>query len=200
MSVKQLSFDGVGTDDAATRIGHTVWAAIMDARRGNPAYRLTEDSLVAALRPAVAAELPKAPRPAARVNGRNTLFDALAAACGLEAPFTKSAAGQVAKAMNEIAKAFPSVDAAEMTRVALAVRKKYENAGPIAVSAHFHEFVRKVRPKAQPTAPAGWLAKLNELFSDSTLAKGGRFEITKETEYQWLQLDPQIRAMILAAM
>jgi len=196
VSVKQLSFDGVGTDDAATRVGHAAWLAIMEQRRSVPEFRLTEEILITALRPALTKELPKQ----ARVNGRNVLFDALAAACGMQEPFTKSASGQVGKAISEIAKAFPTVDAAEMTRVATAVRKKYENAGPIAVSAHFHEFVRKTRPKPVATAPTGWLAKLNELFADSTLAKGGRFEITKETEYQWLQLDPNIRAMILAAM
>lgn len=196
MSAKQLSLLSVPAEDAATRIAHSAWEAIMAARRGNPAYRLTEDALVVALRAPLAKELPKV----ARIAGRNVLFDALAAACGLTEPFTASAAGQVGKALAEIVKAFPAVDADELTRVALAARKKYEGAGPMGISSHFHEFVRKSRPKPQMTAPAGWLAKLNELFPDSTLAKGGRFEIERETEYNWLQLDEKTRATITKAL
>ncbi len=194
--MKQLSLDGVGSDDAAARIGHDAFAGILLAKKGDPEFRLTEQALVEYLRPALAKELPKV----ARVNGRNILFDALARACGLEEPYTKSAAGQVAKAMNEIVKAFPWIDAAEMTRVAQAVRRKYESAGPIAVSTHAHEFVRRSRPKAQSTAPAGWLAKLTELFPDSVIAKGGAFEVKGETEYNWSQLDATVRDAITRAM
>ena len=198
MSIKQLSFNGVGTQDAAERIGHATFAALLDAKRANPSFRTTEAALIEALRPFVLAELPKAKR----VIGRNPLFDALAAGCGLTAPFTASARGQVAKAMNEIVAVCPGVTPEEMARVAKEVRAKYENAGPMAVSTHWSEFAANHRKKApaHPTAPAGWLAVLNGLFPESAQAKGGMFEIEKETDYQFARLDAEVRNAILEAM
>jgi hypothetical protein len=53
---------GMPPEDAATRVARACWAAILDARAGNPAYKLTEDALEACLRPALAKELPKKAR------------------------------------------------------------------------------------------------------------------------------------------
>ncbi len=189
--VKQLNLAGVEkTEDAAARIGRAAFAAILDARRGNTDFRLTEAALITALRPAVTKELPKA----ARLNGRNVLFDALAFGCGLLEPFTKSAAGQVAKALKEILEIDPAVTADELIHTATAVRRKYEGAGPMAVSTHWTSFYAARRPKkTEAKAPVGWLARLNDKFPDSTKAVGGAFEITKETDYEWSQLDESIR-------
>lgn len=197
MSAKQLSLDGVGSGDAAERVGASVFADILAAKKADIAFRLTAETLIALLRPALARELPATVK---RVAGRNLLFDALAAGCGLEAPFTKSAAGQVGKAISEITQAFPVIDAIEILRVAILVRKKYENCGPMGISAHFHEFVRKHRAKPKATAPAGWLAKLNVLYADSIMAKGGAFEIEKETEYNWTRLDAGVRDVLSKAL
>lgn len=196
MSAKQVQLPGMPVDDAADRVGRATFAAILEARRLDPAFRLTELTLTGCLRASLALELPKT----ARIAGRNQLFDALAAACGLEEPFTRSASGQVGKALAEIVKAFPAIDAPEITRCALAIRKKYENAGPVGVSAHFHEFVRRAPKKPKATAPVGWLLKFNELYPDSTLSKGGMHEISKETEYAWGQLADKIRSEIMEAM
>ena len=48
-------------------------------------------------------------------------------------------------------------------------------------------------------APAGWLATLNHLWPSCTMAKGGLFEITKETDYQWSLLDAKMRQEIVKA-
>ncbi len=45
-------------------------------------------------------------------------------------------------------------------------------------------------------APPGWLVILNRLFPDSVLAKGGTFEIEKETDYNWSRLDLDVRRAI----
>jgi hypothetical protein len=156
MSVKQLFIDAIGEQDAAQRIGHAAFQAILALRKGDPAYRLTEASLIEAIRPALAKELPKA----ARIAGRNVLFDALAAGCGLVEPFTASASGQVAKALKEIRTAFPSVSAEELTATAKAVRRKFEDAGPMAVSRHFADFSHARRKKDDKPdvykEPVGW--------------------------------------------
>ncbi len=199
MSAAQLSLDGVGTQDAADRIGSAVFACILAQRKGDSGFRLTEKTLVACLRPALAKELPKA----TRVGKRNPLFDALAAGCGYSDPLTRTAAGQVAQALAEIKAVCPAVSADDLKRTALAVCKKYEGAGPKAVSAHWGSYghLRANGVKVSlPTAPAGWLAKLNELFPDSTMAKGGVHEIAKESEYNWLRLDPSIQAMLRKAI
>ncbi len=199
MSIKQLGLDGIGSEDAATRVGRATFKTLLDAKRANPSFRTTEAALIDAIRPHVLAELPKAKR----VGGRNVLFDALAAGCGLTAPFTKSAAGQVAQALKEILEVQPGVAADELTRVAKDVLKKYDGAGPKAVSAHWGEFAashkRKAGP-AHPVAPLGWLATLNRLFPESAQAKGGMFEIEKETDYQFARLDAEVRNAILEAM
>lgn len=202
MSGKQLDLLKTPPDDAAVRIARAAFAAILTARDGNPAFRLTEAALVDCLRPALAKEFPKAVR-TPRVNGRNPLFDALAAACGFTEPHTKSAGGQVARALKEVLEIDPTATPEEITRTASAVLRKYEGAGPIAVSAHWHEFSsarRKRDAKATEKGPDGWLKRLNELYPDSTLATGGRFAIDKETDYAWAQLAPSLRAELATAL
>ncbi len=46
------------------------------------------------------------------------------------------------------------------------------------------------------TAPAGWLAKLNELFPDSVYAPGGIHEFTAETDRNYNQLPAEVRAKL----
>lgn len=54
--------------------------------------------------------------------------------------------------------------------------------------------------KGAPRGPKGWLAALNERYPDSTLAKGGTFEIATETDYQWSRLTPDIREVLVTLL
>ncbi len=45
-------------------------------------------------------------------------------------------------------------------------------------------------------APPTWLQTLNELYPDSTMARGGLFEIKNETEHEWRKLDYSIQLKI----
>ncbi len=175
--------------------GQQVAALIMHAKvehnkRGVP---FTARDVAAVIDAADSARPVRGPR-AKLVNGRNLLFDALACGCGLVEPYTASAAGQVAKALKEIQAIQPNVTAEELTATAKAVRRKFEDAGPIAVATHWHSFAASRRVKrTEPKAPPGWLARLNERFPGSTKARGGAFEITKETDYEFSQLDESVR-------
>lgn len=156
MTARQTSFDSIGSDDAASRIGHATFAAILEARQGDAAFRLTESALIAFLRPAIAKELPAVKR----VAGRNVLFDAMAEGCGLTPPFTVSRAGQIAKAVKQILEVEANVGPEDIKRTAVAVCKKYEGAGPMAVASHWDEFAssrRQRKPKFdQYNPPQGW--------------------------------------------
>lgn len=190
--VKQLKLDVAVEkgEDAASRVGRAAFAVILAARKGNPAFRLTEAALVDALRPALAKELPKA----ARVNGRNVLFDALAKGCGYNGDITRAAARTVGVALKEIREIEPNVTPEELTRTAEAVLKKFDGAGPMAVSAHWHSHAASRRAKKTlAQAPAGWLGRLNEKFADSVYAKGAAFEIEHETDYEFWRLPASIR-------
>lgn len=204
MSARQLNLITVPTEDAVTRVAREAWKSILEARRANPLFKLTEDTLLGALRPVLAKELPKTKRLA---NGHNPLFDGLARGCGFDGKVTKAAGGQIASALKDILEVDPSVTGDELERTAKAVRRKYENAGPKAVAAHWHEFAsarnvpRGTNGSAPvPLAPKGWLDALNQLYPDSTMSRGGRFEITAETDYAWAQLHHSVRDAILKAM
>lgn len=123
-------------EDATTRIGRAVFAAIQDRRKCEPDFRLTEETLICALRPAVAKEMPK------KLNKteRNALFDALAGACGYPKNITSSAARTVAAALKDILEVEPGLTPDALGSTAKAVLRKYEKAGPMAVAAHWHEF------------------------------------------------------------
>lgn len=140
MSAKQLSL--LAAEDAATRIGRATFAAILAARKGNPSFKLTEEALIEYLRGPLTTELPHAKR----VGRRNPLFDALATACGYNGNMTRAEARTVGVALRDIVEADPTVQPEGITRTAAAVLKKFENAGPMAVAAHWSAFSHLRRP------------------------------------------------------
>lgn len=191
----QLILAGVSAEDAASRVARETFAAIQEARKADPEFRLTEKTLGDCLRPALAKEMPKA----ARIAGRNVLFDALADGCGLKAPFTDSAGGQVAKALKEIRAAFPEVAADDLKKVAATICRKYEGAGPMAVSSHFHEFystAKKSRTKKDNyVEPPDW--KRSALAQRMMHASDETWQII--CERGWFDLAVDIRASIWKA-
>lgn len=85
---------------------------------------------------------------------RDRLFDALAEACHFTPPFTKSAAGQIARAIKEILEVNPTVTPEEMLRRARIILKKFDGrGGPMAVAAHWHEVSSTPRTTAAKTDP-----------------------------------------------
>ena len=193
--MKQLTLNGVnGHADAASRIGHLVFAKILRAREGNPKFRLTEAAFIECLRPVLADELPAVKR----VDKRNPLFDALAEGCGYTHPVTRAAAGTVATALRGILEVEPAVTPEALKSTAIAVTKKFPDAGPRAVESHWGEFywARKKRAVTQEDAPKGWLTRLNEKFPECVYAKGQPLEITHESPYEWNRISPQIQAVL----
>ena len=192
---------GMPPEDAATRVARGCWAAILAARAGNPAYKLTEDALEACLRPALAKELPKKAR---AVNGRNPLFDAIAAGFGHGAGYngkiTRAAAATIGKALAEIREVDPTVTAEDLERGCRYVRKKYENAGPMALSAHWDECAthRTERTRTQRTdiyrePPTGWREVARKRYPDSAdWANPCNFSTVA-----WLDVSPLLRPEIL---
>ena len=187
-------------EDAALRIARALseaghrWAN--DHTHGEP-FTLGEAAKV--VRAVLAVEFPKA----AKVNGRNVLFDALAKACGYTEPITKTAARTIGAALAEIRAVCPQVMADELSRVALAVKKKYENAGPMAVSAHWHEFAAsaaaartKEAKRDVYTEPAGWRDTL------AALGKARRWdEMSIKLYYssRWPEVPITVRQEIIKA-
>jgi hypothetical protein len=162
---------GMPPEDAATRVARACWAAVMAARQGNPAYKLTEDALLAALRPALAKEMPKKAR---AVNGRNVLFDAIAAGFGHNGKITRAAAGTIGKALAEIREVDPTVTAEDLERGCRYVRKKFDNCGPMAVAAHWHEIAtqrtertRTAKMDIYQEPPTGWREVARKRYPDA---------------------------------
>ena len=151
------------TPDAAERIYAATYSAKLTAAAAGVAF-LPADA-IAAIRAQLEIEHPKRKL----VAGRNLMFDALAEGCGYVGAVTKIAGGQVAKALKDIAEVDPDLTPDELRRIAIAVRRKYDNAGPIGVAAHFHEFSHA--GKKTETAKRdlyievpGWREKLQRMF------------------------------------
>lgn len=58
----------------------------------------------------------------------------------------------------------------------------------------------KANGKTSLQGPKGWLTALNERYPDSTLARGGSFEILNETDYQWARLTADVREAIIETL
>lgn len=170
MSAKQLSLAGVGEGDAATRVGRAAWRAILEQRRAVPEFRMSEEVLIAAIRPALAAELPKA----RRAGKRDLLFDAVAAGFGCNGHTTRSEAGAISKALKEIIEVDPAVTAEDLTRGCAFVRRKFEKCGPMSLASNWHDIsARKtVRTEAAKRdiyqePAAGWREAAQRRFPDA---------------------------------
>jgi len=104
---------------------------------------------------------------------RDKMFDALAEACRFQPPFTKSAAGQIARAIKEILEVNPTVTPEEMLRRARIILKRFEGkAGPMAVSSHWHTVSNSARTNTAKTdpyvePPAGWREKAAAKYPDA---------------------------------
>ena len=131
-----------------------------------------------------------------REGGRDTLFDAIATACGIDLaqPLTRGAAHTIATAKRDILEASPDVTPDEIARRATAMKAKFPGTpfGPMGFSKHWSAFPPPRRKHAD-NGPQGWLARLNERFPLSVYAKGQAFEITNETAYEWSRLPDEIR-------
>lgn len=101
------------------------------------------------------------PRAKSKPIARNQLFDALAEGCGYDKDkLTKAAARTIGAALSDIRGVCSEVTCDQITRIATAIRRKYDNAGPMAVAAHWHEFAPTLRTKTAKrdvyTEPNDW--------------------------------------------
>lgn len=139
------------------------------------------------------------------VNGRNLLFDAFVEVCGLEANVPPSQGALIGKCCAEVTKVLGDVPLEDMVgeikRRGAAYARKYPGVTitPRAIMMHWAEFPA-ARRAVVAGGPKGWLAKLNELYPDSTMAKGAVFEITQETDYQWGRLEKSLQEILRKAL
>jgi hypothetical protein len=129
-----------------------------------------------------------------RLGGRDLIFDAIAEACGLSGELTRGAAHTIATAKRDILEATPDVTPDEIHRRARALRAKHPGApfGPMGLAKHWSAF-QPPRARSAINGPAGWLEALNKRFPESVYARGNRFEILKETAYEWARLPSHVR-------
>jgi hypothetical protein len=141
-----------------------------------------------------ATDEPPPPRP------RNFHFDALAAAFGYPEKPTKAAARTIGAALAEIREVDPLVTPQELTRRAALVRRRYDKAGVMALSAHWHEFGGGDKTKSARldiyAEPAGW--KTSEKARTAFNASPESWALI--VQRGWFDLSPDIRADILRAM
>lgn len=168
---KQLPLLTRPTDeDAAVRVGRATFAALMEHRRGNPDYKMTEAALIEAIRPSLARELPK-PK---RINKRNPLFDAIAHGFGHNGNITRAAAGTVAMALKQILEVDPAASTEDLARGCAYVRRKFESAGPMALASHWHEITKRSAERTKAARndiyqepPPGWREAARKRFPDA---------------------------------
>lgn len=215
---------GKDTDDTALRCARAL-SADMDAHRKamehatpKKAYGLGRAARV--IREVLAAETPPAPKPAAPApkppkdpaapkpdRPRDSIFDALALAAGMDlAEVTKGAGGEIAAAKRDILAVCPDVTPAEIKRRAGKLAAKWTGVAvtPSSLAKHWGEFSGKSkktdeRPPLE-VAPIGWVAKLHRIYPDSVYIPGGKFEVKPPgTDYQWSQLPQVVRDTIKGA-
>lgn len=190
--------------DPAVRVGRATFAAIMREREGNPAFRLTEVTLVECLRAPLAIEYPAAKKTGRNGKGRDELFDAIGTACGCDLTgLTREYAKQIATAKRDILEATPDVTPDEVARRALAYRKKYTNAAcsPMALANHWPEFGNNERLTRGAkndiyTEPQGWRAAALRRFPDAKEWINPHDFSTKP----WAEVSHSIRPDILKAL
>lgn len=162
-------------DDPATRIARHLIADKNAFTAARPGVPYTLGLAANCIRAQLAVEYPPPPPKAKRalVNGRNLHFDALAEACGYTGKVTKTAGGQVAAALKEILEVSPQATPDDIARTAKAVRKRFDNAGPKAVCAHWHDY--SAERKRTDTAkkdiytepPPEWRSVAKKLYADA---------------------------------
>jgi len=196
----QPQLPGMPPEDAAVRVGRATWQNVMDARQGNPAFRLTEDALIVCLRPALAKELPKRARAANNGAARNALFDAIARGFGHNGKITRAAAGTIGSALAQIREVDPTVTAEDLERGAKYCRKKWPDCGPMCLSVRWHEITanRSERTRASKSdiyvePPPGWREVAKKRYPDA-------LEWTNATDFEtigWFDVSPLLRPEIL---
>jgi uncharacterized protein YdaU (DUF1376 family) len=122
-----------------------------------------------------------------RPRGRNELFDAVARVCGMvPEQVTKSAGGEIGKALSEIKGVCEGVSVAEIERRARAYRREWPLAtlSPSALAKHWGRFGGGAKKEGGPglgnevmvSAPEGWELAMPELFGEDWREFYGAFE------------------------
>jgi hypothetical protein len=110
-----------------------------------------------------------------KVNGRDTIFDAIVEACGGDINgLTRPYSAQVAMAKRDIIEASPTVTRDEILRRAVRYRAKYKDAPctPLALAKHWPEFPLPKTRASVYAEPVGWNAALTTLAERSKWDRG----------------------------
>lgn len=147
-------------------------------------------------------------RPAKKrlTNGRDLLFDAIARATGTnpDKPIPRGMAATIATAKRDILEIDARTTPEAITSRAETLRTTLPRGstwGPLALAKYWQTLEPKhIDAPKLPQGPKGWLATLNRIHPESMVARGGIFEIEKETDYAWTHLDSTVRHDIQKAM